>query len=311
LADYRPEEVLYDRIKTGSPFSVSSLLLVLIILPGLVACGNPGGDENHGSVTFDNLPTNYYCEDLEVNTDPSAQPGVDWSANVIGIGEDSPSGSYNVKNITSGTWSEDHTQWNNTSPDFTYTGPASVNAVFSTGGDPGRVISTFNNVWFSGGHAVIDFTAFRIPQTDGKFTLTNIPPEHNGKHAILVGSYGNPPTVLYGIKDATSANALKGFKIGGTTAEIPVFKLDTVTKRFSSYDTTNTVIGITIIIQEDEDFDFLEYSQKMEDYTAAIAADPFNPPPYPVSALVYPTSINFQYGKAARGFDQGTWNSGQ
>lgn len=195
---------------------------------------------------------------------------------------------------------------------FSFTGKVSIWMHFyKTNGD--RSFVGYDNIQFNDGHAVINFKVsdFILPQTNGEFNLTGVPTEHNGKYAILVGAYGTPtPTALYGLKDATSATAFKGYPITGNQVVIPVFKLNSGDRNFSSFNESPSVTGLTLIIQDEEEFDALEYAQKMKDYTDAILANPQDPPSYPISALVYTSSVQFTGGKGKASFTQGTWYNG-
>jgi hypothetical protein len=333
LAGYRQQEVLYDKIETGSPFSVlrspfsvlrspfsvSSLVLVLIILSGLVACGGGDGSgmDNFGSVTFAHLPSNYEVTASHISSNPAVQwefrngnmwnPSTDaYYSSVIGMGgrrsySDGSRDPYNKTTLNEGGYTKVGNEWSPAAAggDFIFSGTASVWAAFKQNDAPppnNNVFIGFNNVNFSGGHAVIDFTAFDIPETLGKFTLTGVPQEHRGKYAVLVGGYTleGRTTALYGLKDATSVSAFKGFKIPENgTAAIPVFKWSTGDRNFSSFTESPQNTALVIIIRGNEDFDFLKYTS---DLTAV--------PPVIYPHLVY-AGVDFDNGTASKAFGDG------
>jgi hypothetical protein len=202
-----------------------------------------------------------------------------------------------IGSVYSATWTGGRTE--STSSSFTHTGQASVWAVFNTG--IGDTIFTlgYNNVQFNNGHAFINYAAssFTLPQTDGEFRLTNIPAKYQGGnyYAILVGACVNPPVALYGIKDATSTSAFKGFKISGSTVAIPVFTLSVGEQNFGPLTGTVEAPSVTVIIQNEEDFDFLAFSAALAEWDGTVSN-------YPLPALLY-TDIQFTNGKTTDPID--------
>ena len=152
---------------------------------------------------------------------------------------------------------------------FTFTGNGSVLSGFSDILGSTYYELGFNNVQFSNGHATIDFAAssFTLPETDGEFTLNNAS-AYNNKYAILVAVIATTPpiTSLYGFKDATSASALKGYKIEGGTVKIPVFKLTAGDTYFNSYSGSQTVDSLVLIIMDGENFDYAHYAANITSY---------------------------------------------
>ena len=120
----------------------------------------------------------------------------------------------------------------------------------------------FNN----GGHAIINWAlyGFQLPPTDGEFTLTNAS-AYNNKYAILFGAIDSNGA-LYGFSDATSATALKGFKIENGSVKIPLYKLTLGDTQFTAYNGNDTILSLVIIILDNEDFDYLQYAANSTNY---------------------------------------------
>jgi hypothetical protein len=273
-----------------------------------------------GSITFTKLPSNFEVGVFEVSTNPAVQwfpsnggllhPDTDaYHSSVIGRGgRMNYSGGgrdpYNKATIVGDGYTKVDDTWSytNAGNDFTFSGNASVWGIFRRiDEDPPKdmLYIGFNSVQFNGGHAVIDYTSasLTLPETEGLFKLTGIPNTPNNKYAILFGTFGT--TVLYGIKGATPTGIFKGFPITDGAAEIPVFELDTTnnTMQFSSFDGTETAQSVYIIIQDKEDFDFLEFSKDLTEWAK-------NPVPanYPLPGLQY-TNVQFTNGKTTDPID--------
>jgi hypothetical protein len=132
----------------------------------------------------------------------------------------------------------------------TYTLPISG---FTSGGNltvtvskPGYIISP------SSGSAAIFYSGAGpgTPATNGLFTLTNAS-AYNGKYAFAVGM-SQDNTVLWGIRDTSTATAWKGIQISGGQVQIPIFGITGST--FNSFSGNGTATTFAVYIMNNEDY---------------------------------------------------------
>jgi len=241
-----------------------------------------------GSVTVLNLPSDYQITSCQVFNNPSIEwkvvnqgsifmyPQGDTSSTLIGqkfnvsIDPDTNISPYAYNEVGIVTPTPTEIGVTAGKSDFTYTGNASVWLGIST--NENKSIGDFgiNNVAFSNGHATIDYAAFpnfALPQTNGKFTLTNAS-DYNDKYVILFGTFGNvsSPGALYGFNDATSVTALKGFKIANGEVEMPLYQITFGDNKFTAFNHTGDVISIVLIILDNENFNYTDYAANQTNY---------------------------------------------
>jgi len=230
------------------------------------ACSDPGGNNPPpltGSITFINFPDGG-SSGCEVNTNSNYQWTVDWNSQLgysYGTGDDwdqniigkSGNISFNGSDVSVEILDKN---------DFVFTGNASVYV---------KYFYCFNNVYFSNGHATVDYNdrylAFQLPDTNGKFTLTNAS-DYNNKYVVLFGTFGNvsSPAALYGFDDAVSVTSFKGFKIENGEVEIPLYQITYGDNKFTAFTHTGDVISIVLIILDNEDFDYTHYAANSLSY---------------------------------------------
>jgi len=285
-----------------------NILLILTLAVGFIftACGGGGNTREtvtepiYGSITFQNLPAGYSVVSCLVNSNPtstwvykygSIEPSSDtnWNSSTIGCG-----GSATATDKISIIGKTSDTYYGS---DFTFTGNGSVWAQFDDP-DPGYINRGYNNVHFSNGHAIIDYAAivFALPQTDGAFKLTNAA-DYDNKYVILVGVLSNATTILYGFGNADSATALKGFKIQGGEVTLPVYSLNTGDTHFSSYFGNDKPTFLYLIIMDNENFDYLDYTAHSANYKYLL---------YSTTNYPSPNAVTFSGGKVTADAANGT-----
>jgi hypothetical protein len=274
-------------------------LLAVLIFAG---CGGGGnGDIEMGQITIHNLPYGYTINFCKISVNPNPQwtwttspSGIfvtpsnndDWHISGIGLGFMSDS-AFNTANISAGSFNKQDENWHfsdDSNTSFNYSGQASVFMYFSTRPDIQNRFFTagFNNVQFINGRATLDFGAIRLfpdlPPTRGKFTLTGIPEEFNGKYIFLVGSHGDPLnvnalTAIYGFggyaNNAVSAMVWKGVQISSGKAEIPLYfiRLNS-SPYFQAFELSLTPFTLALYIMDSQEIDFTNAATAIAGLTA-------------------------------------------
>ncbi|MDR1899158.1 MAG: hypothetical protein LBQ55_04030 [Treponema sp.] len=145
-----------------------------------------------------------------------------------------------------------------------------------------------NNVPFINGKATLNYASFSftLPATEGEFKLTGAD-AYNDQYAIVFGAVSGK--ALYGFDGAVSVTALRGFKIEGGTAQIPIRSLTAGDTYFQSYSGTESVTALVVVIMNTEDFDYTHYTANHMSY----------------HGVTY-TNVLFTSGKAEKTVAEGT-----
>lgn len=302
MVNLKPLSVL--RIKYRRNFSILAIGIVLVL--AFTACSNPSSTTDvkgnkSGSITFINLPSDFSISACFVNPNPNIQwtianrgfgpnslnplDGDDWNSGCTGQGFDVQD---NKIIINGCRYTKDESGlWHGSDGyDFSFSGYGSVWAGFTTGAE-NIIAFGFNNVQFTNGNATINFAASSLvlPQTAGKINLSNAS-AYNDKYVIAFGILPDASTVLYGFGDAVSSTSLKGFKVSGGVATIPVWKFTTSTAQFSSYTGADTPTILELVILDTETFDTLDFANNSAKYK------------YLQYSSIYSNSVTFSGGTA-------------
>jgi len=269
------------------------IALFLVVMFYFLACdnnGNQNGTVPAGKITITGLPDNLYIRSCYAGV--FSENG-DFSGGWGGRPHNFvPESSINFIELME-TVGNFYTVINGTGNGWNFTGTCRIRLDISTLDNVFHSSSGYlDDVQFISGQATISWVSFgfTLPPTDGVFTLTEAG-EFNNKYAILVGAI-DTNYAIYGFGDATSATALKGFKIENGEVAIPVWRINIPNEQFESYNGNDAILALIIIILDTEEFDQLHYAVNTTSYKTITYMTGYNP-------------VTFSSGKATRTVSQG------
>jgi hypothetical protein len=289
------------------------LLLVFSLILALGACdGGDDGEEQTvpGRLTVTNLPAGWVPTYFRIASDPQTEwkdagggfgivPKDEDSFYLasIGMSANEEGSDKNYLDIVPATFVKEDGQWwpiVDNRDSFTRTGLYSVWLTTRKVNEETTTLKMYgiNNVRFTNGYATINYAdfSFSLPDTDGLFTLTGAG-AYNGKYAFAVGILSDAATVLWGLGGATSATALKAFKIEGGQAAIPIYSYTTATAQFSGYSGSHTPTNFVVYIIDEENWTL------GDNYSGLTGI---------VYAAAFSTAVTFSNGTATKAVSEGS-----